>query len=205
MKGEIMNINKAIRKQRKTYKRFVLSMCFIFVLLPLILKISKIINIFLVMYLICIEIMITLVLLLRFNEEFMEFKLDGYKISIWCGIAKMKFIIICNKVAVVHTMNRGVDLQIIIITKSRFRNKRISPIDIKFLQKYPCAAQMYNKIKVLDPEQEYFYITISNGGFRKYNLLDNIYKSCVGALFSDDAIEKIKEYREYSINPHGYK
>ncbi|WP_435788135.1 hypothetical protein [Clostridium sp.] len=200
-----MNINKAIRKQRKTYKRFVLSMCFIFVLLPLILKISKIINIFLVMYLICIEIMITLVLLLRFNEEFMEFKLDGYKISIWCGIAKMKFIIICNKVAVVHTMNRGVDLQIIIITKSRFRNKRISPIDIKFLQKYPCAAQMYNKIKVLDPEQEYFYITISNGGFRKYNLLDNIYKSCVGALFSDDAIEKIKEYREYSINPHGYK
>jgi hypothetical protein len=149
--------------------------------------------------------MITLVLLLRFNEEFMEFKLDGYKISIWCGIAKMKFILICNKVAVVHTINRGVNLQIIIITKSRFRNKSINPIDIKFLQKYPYVAQMYNKIKVLDPEQEYFYITIRNGGFRKYNLLDDIYKSCVGAVFSDEAIEKIKEYREYSINPHGYK
>ena len=200
-----MNINKAIRKQRKTYKRFMLSMCFIFVLLPIILIISKIINIFFIIYLICIEIMITLVLLLRFNEEFMEFKLYGYKISIWCGIAKMKFILICNKVAVVHTINRGVDLQIIIITKSRFRNKSINPIDIKFLQKYPYVAQMYNKIKVLDPEQEYFYITIRNGGFRKYNLLDDIYKSCVGAVFSDEAIEKIKEYREYSINPHGYK
>jgi hypothetical protein len=205
MKGEIMNINKAIRKQRKTYKRFMLSMCFIFVLLPVILIMSKIINIFFVIYLICIEIMITLVLLLRFNEEFMEFKLDGYKISIWCGIAKMKFIIICNKVAVVHTINRGANLQIIIITKSKFRNKRISPIDIKFLKKYPYVAQMYNKIKILDPEQEYFYITISNGGFRKYNLLDDIYKSCVGALFSDDAIEKIKEYREYSINPREHK
>lgn len=197
-----MNINKAIRKQRKTYKRFMLSMCFIFVLLPNILIISKIINMFFVVYLICIETMITLVLLLRVNEEFIDFKLDGYKMSIWCGISKIKFIIICNKVAVVHAINKGANLQIIIITKSRFRNRRISPIDIKFLQKYPYVAQMYNKIKISDPEQEYFYITISNGGFRKYNLLDDIYKSCVGALFSEDAIERIKEYREYSINPH---
>jgi hypothetical protein len=205
MKGETMNINKAIRKQMKTYKRFMLSMGFIFVLLPIILIVSKIINVFFVIYLVCIEIMITFVILLRFNEEFIEFKFEGYKISIWCGIAKVKFIIICNKVALVHTINQGRDLEVIIITKSRFRNKKIIPIDLKFLRKYPYVAQMYNKIKISDLEQEYYYITISNGGFRKYNLLDELYKSCVGAFFSDDAIEKIKEYREYSINPHGYK
>lgn len=200
-----MNINKAIRKQKKTYKRFMLSMCFIFVLLPIILIVSKIINIFFVIYLVCIEIMIAFVILLRVNEEFMDFKLDGYKISIRCGIAKVKFIIICNKVALVHTINQGRDLELIIITKSRFRNKKINPIDIKFLQKYPCIAEKYNKIKISDPEQTYFYFTINNGGFRKYNLLDDIYKSCVAAIFTDDVIEKIKEYREYSINPYKNK
>ncbi len=197
-----MNINKAIRKQKKTYKRFMLSMCFIFVLLPIILIVSKIINMFFVIYLVCIEIMIAFVIFLRVNEETMDFKLDGYKISIRCGVAKVKFIIICNKVALVHAINEGRDLELIIITKSRFRNKKIAPLDIKFLQKYPYVAQMYNRIKTSDLEQTYFYFTINNGGFRIYNLLDDIYKSCVGSTFSDDAIEKIKEYREYSINPH---
>ena len=197
-----MNINKAIRKQKKTYKGFMLSMCFIFVLLPIMLIASKIINIFLVIYLVCNELLIAIVMILRFNEEYIDFKLEGYKISIWCGIAKVKFIIICKKVAFVHTQDQGRNLEIIIITKSKFRNKKIHPIDINFLKKYPYVAQMYNKIKIENPEETYFYFIIKHGGFRKYILLDDLYKSCVGAIFSDDAIEKIKEYREYSINPH---
>lgn len=200
-----MNINKAIRKQKKTYKRFMLSMCFIFVLLPIILIVSKIINTFFIIYLVCIELLITFGMLLRFNEEYMDFKQEGYKISIWCGIAKLKFIIICEKVALIHTRDQGRNLEIIIITKSRFRNKKIHPIDISFLKKYPYVAQMYNKIKIQNPEENYFYFIIKHGGFRKYILLNDLYKSCVQAVFSDDAIEKIKEYREYSINPQLYK
>jgi hypothetical protein len=200
-----MNINKAIRKQKKTYKRFMLSMSFIFVLLPIILMISKIISTFFVIYLICIELLITFVVLLRFNEEYIDFKLDGYKISIWCGIAKVKFIIMCEKVALIHTRDQGRNLEIIIITKSRFRNKKIYPVDIIFLKRYPYVAQMYNKIKIQNPEETYFYFIIKHGGFRKYILLDDLYKSCVQAVFSDEAIEKIKEYREYSINPHSHK
>lgn len=197
-----MNINKAIRKQKKTYKRFMLSMCFIFVILPIILIVSKIINMFLVIYLICIQLLITFVVLLRFNEEYIDFRLDGYKISIWCGIVKVKFIIICKKVDLVHTEGHGRNLEIIIITKSRFRNKKIHPIDIDFLKKYPYEAQMYNKIKIQNPEEDYFYFIIKHGGFKKYILLDDLYKSCVHAVFSDDAIEKIKEYRDCVINPH---
>ncbi len=200
-----MNINKAIRKQKKTYKRFMLSMCFIFVLLPIILIVSKSINIFFVIYLVCIEMLITLVVILRFNEEFIDFKLEGYKIIIWCGMAKSKFTIICEKVALIHTGGYGRNLELTIITKSRFRNKKISPIDIEFLKKYPYIAQMYNKIKIQNPEETYFYFIIKHGGFRKYVLLDDLYKSCVQAVFSDDAIEKIKEYREYSINSHVHK
>ena len=200
-----MNINKAIRKQKKTYKWFVLSMCFIFVLLPIILMVSKIINMFFVIYLVCIEMMIFFDVLFRINEEYIDFKSYGYKISIWCGIAKVKFIIICKKVALVHTQGQGKDLRIVIITKSRFRNKKIYPVDIDLLKKYPYVAQMYYKIKILMPEETYFYFIINHGGFKKYILLDDLYKGCVEAVFSDDAIEKIKEYREYGINPHVYK
>ena len=200
-----MNINKAIRKQKKTYKRFMLSMCFIFVLLPNILIVSKIINVFFIVYLVCIELMITFVVLLRFNEEYIDFKLDGYKISIWCGIAKVKFIIICKKVALVHADGNGENLEVIIITKSRFRNKKINPVDINFLKRYPYVAQMYNKIKIQNLEETYFYFIINQGGFKKYILLDDLYRSCVQAVFSDDAIEKIKEYRECGINPHLHK
>lgn len=196
-----MNINKAIRKQKKTYKGFMLSMCFIFVLLPIMLIVSKITNIFLVIYLVLNELLIAIVIILRFNEEYIDFKLEGYKISIWCGIAKTKFIIICKKVAFVHTQDGGKNLEIIIITKSKFRNKKIYPIDIIFLKKYPYVAQMYNKIKIENPEETYFYTIIKHGGFKKYILLDDVYRSCVDAIFSGDAIEKIKEYRDCGINP----
>lgn len=200
-----MNINKAIRKQKKTYKRFMLSMCFIFVLLPIILIMSKITSIFFVIYLCCMELLIGFVVIHRINEEYIDFKRDGYKISIWCGILKAKFIITCKKVALVHTEGRDRNLEIIIITKSRFRNKRINPVAISFLKKYPYVAYMYNKVKIEDPEEEYFYLIIKNGGFMKYALLDDLYRSSVQAVFSDDAIERIKEYREYSINPHLHK
>jgi len=200
-----MNINKAIRKQKRTYKRFMLSMCFIFVLLPIILMVSKIINMFFVSYLVCIEIMITVGIFLRFNEEYIDFKWDGYHISIWCGITNVKFIITCKKVDLVCTNGNGRDLKIIIVTKSKFRNKNIFPVDINFLTKYPYVAQIYSKIKIQNPEETYFYFIINYGGFRKYILLDELYKGCEKAVFSDDAIEKIKEYRDCCINPHVYK
>ncbi|MPQ30005.1 hypothetical protein E4V42_00910 [Clostridium estertheticum] len=191
-----MNINKAIRKQKKTYKRFMLSMCFIFVLLPIALMISNIMSMFFIIYLICIEIMITFVLLLRINEEYIDFKQNGYKISIWCGITRVKFIIICKKVDLVHTEGHGRNLKIIIITKSGFRNKRIRPVDINFFMKYPYVAKMYIEIKTQNLEKTYYYLVINNGGFRKYSLLNDLYKTCNQAVFSDDAIENIKEYRE---------
>ena len=82
----------------------------------------------------------------RINEEYIDFEQNGYKIIIWCGIVKVKFIIICKKVDLVHTEGQGRNLKIIIITKSGFRNKRIQPVDINFFMKYPYVAQMYIKL-----------------------------------------------------------
>lgn len=115
---------------------------------------------------------------------------------LWCGILKVKFIIICRKVSFVHIEGKGKNLEVIIITKSKFRNEKIYPIDINFFKKYPYVAQMCTKIKIENPEQTYFYTIIKHGGYKKYVLLDDLYKSCVEAIFSDEAIEKIKEYRE---------
>lgn len=200
-----MNINKAIRKQKKTYKRFVLSMGFIFVILPIILDVSKVINIFFIIYLFIMELMIIFVILYRLNDEYIDFKIDGYKINIWCGIARTKFMVICKKVSAVHVEGQDKNMKIIIIIKSKFRNKRIYPIEINFLKKYPCVAQMYKNIKILNPEETYSYFIIDNGGFKKYMLLDELYRFCERAVFSDNAIDKIKEYRDCGINPHAHK
>jgi len=151
------------------------------------------------------EFMIAFVILFRFNEEYIDFKLGGYKISIWCGIARVKFIIICKKVNLIHVEGYGRNLGIIIITKSKFRNKKIKPVDINFFKKYPYVAQIYNKIKILNPEENYFYFIINKGGFKKYILLNELYKFCEQAVFSDEAIDKIKEYRDRGINPHVHK
>ncbi|MBZ9606384.1 hypothetical protein G9F73_000810 [Clostridium estertheticum] len=58
---------------------------------------------------------------------------------------------------------------------------------------------IHNKIQIQNLEEAYFYFIINQGGFKKYILLDDLYRHCVQAVFSDDDIEKIKDC---GINPH---
>jgi hypothetical protein len=78
---------------------------------------------------------------------------------------------------------------------SKFRNKKIKPIDEDFIKKYTYVAQQYYKLKKLRPEENFFYLTINKGGFHKYRLLDLIYRNCVHAHYTEEAVERIKEYR----------
>ena len=41
----------------------------------------------------------------------------------------------------------------------------------------------------------YFY-TVKTGGYKKYLLLDYLYKNCIYSIVSASAIEEIKRYRE---------
>lgn len=191
-----MNINKAIRKQKKSYKRFVLSMSFIFVLLPIALFISKIFNVFYIIYLVIIEFLILDVILLKLNEEVLEFKVDKSKAIIRYGLMKFKYMVLCDKIALVHVEEKEKLFDIIILTKSKFRNKRIYTVSLAFLKKYPNIAYVYNKIKIKNPNDDYFYFSIKKGGYKKYILLDALYKNSEDAIFTDEAIEKIKEYRQ---------
>lgn len=197
-----MNIDKAIRKQKKSYKRFLLSMCFIFFTLPTVLFIAREFNIFYITYLIIIEALILIALWIRVNKEYLKFSCDGHKLHISLGPNNKKINLICNKVLLVHVEDinsadhKSKDFKIIIIASSKFRSDRMIPINLNFLKNHPYAAHKYNKIKILHPEYEYYYTIIRRGGLSKYPLLDVIYKNCVYAYFTSDTIEKIKFYRE---------
>ncbi|MPM35032.1 hypothetical protein SDC9_81622 [bioreactor metagenome] len=81
-----------------------------------------------------------------------------------------------------------------IVSKSRFRNKRLGHLDFRVLEKYPEVEKVYNKVKMPE-EGPYFFFIIRKGGMRKYLLLNLLYKYCSNAIFTESAVERIKETR----------
>ncbi|WP_242946917.1 hypothetical protein [Clostridium haemolyticum] len=71
-----MKINKAIRKQKKSYKRFMLTMSFIFLLLPSVLYFSHEFYTFIIAYLVFIEVLIIIVMFIRLDKEYLKYKID---------------------------------------------------------------------------------------------------------------------------------
>ncbi|QAT38971.1 hypothetical protein [Clostridium sp. JN-9] len=195
-----MNINKAIRKQKRSYKRFMLSMCFIFLLLPIVLLVLKSFKIFYIVYLIIIQLLILAAMLIRSNNETLKFEYNNYRLKINQGKMRQELNILCEKVVYVHTesIEDEEDFNIYLICSSKFRSKRLFPISLNFLKNHPYISYYYSKIKKQYPEKQYYYTVIKSGRLIKYALLDAIYKSCVYAEYSEDAIEKIKRYREDS-------
>ena len=63
IRGGAMNIDKAIRKQRRSYKIFMLTMSFIFLILPTALFATELRkNLFLVSYMVIIELLVTIII-----------------------------------------------------------------------------------------------------------------------------------------------
>ncbi|MCR1935597.1 hypothetical protein ACQX0N_05490 [Clostridium tepidum] len=197
-----MDLNKGLRNQKRSYKRFVMIMSFIFILLPLILYLyNKINNIFYISYLIVIEVLIIIAIIIRTDREKLEFKYSNNRLRIVLGILNKKLNIVCDKVALVHIekFNNIYDVEdfsIIILTTSKFRNKRIIKVNEKFLKLHNYAAKFYYKLKKISPEKDFYYTIIKRGGFKKYYLLDALYRTCVYAHFTEECIEKIKELRK---------
>ncbi|MEG1256469.1 hypothetical protein [Clostridium sp.] len=190
-----MDIDKVLKKQRKSYKRFMLSMGFIFLLLPIVLSLTKKFNVFFIGYLCVIEILILSAVLIRYNEEYLKFELNENKITIATVGGRIRYNISYNNVAMVHTILQERYFEILIITKSRFRNKRMRVVTNKVIEKYQGIGRHYAKIKMPNDGDCYYFI-VKRGGVKKYLLLDMLFKYCVGAVFTENAIENIKEYRK---------
>lgn len=200
-----MNINKAIKKQQKSYKRFMLIMCFIFFIIPAILIYNKKLALFYIIYASIIEFLIIVAMLVKYHNEHIKFEIvENYRLNIESGLFKKKIIMLCDKIEIVHVENfkrksdGKEDFKIIIITSSKFRSEYIVPINAKLFKLYPYLAHCYKKRKMMYPEKSYFFTSIKKGKFYKYVLLDMIYRRCVNAEFTDEAIDRIKEYRESS-------
>lgn len=199
-----MNINKSLKKQKGAYKRFLLFMCFIFILLPLFLFWVGNYKLYLIIFLCILEILIIATIIIKVDSEELKFQQDKYKIKIKTSIFNKEFILNQEKVALVHANDEN-DFIIIIICTSNFRNKSIKPINKDFMIKYGEVSEEYTRIKKLNPEEQYYYFIIKNGGLRKYFFLDFLYRNCVRAFYTESTIEKIKYFRENNHSNHNIK
>ncbi|MFA9397704.1 MAG: hypothetical protein ACERKV_05485 [Clostridiaceae bacterium] len=190
-----MNYNKAMKKQNKSYRRYMLFLSFISLLLPFVLIIFKIYNSFFILYLVVIEIIIVITLILFTNINRLSLSKNNNKIRITQGIFGEKYYISADKVVLVHVEN-GEEINIVLVCTSRFRNKKIKKVDNDFLKRHGYISHMYTMIKSNNPEENYYYLIIKNGGLKKYKVLDMIYTSCVYAKYTEEAIDKIKVYRD---------
>lgn len=189
-----MDINKAIRKQKRSYKAFMLSMCFIFFLLPVILVWLNELTFFFIIYLSILEMLILLALFANMNREYLKYENKGYKLLIKNGFISETISIVCEKVVLVHMEEKEGRSHLIMITSSNFRNKKIRAVSKEFLRRHAYIAQHYYTIKKYKPEEKYYYILITKGGYYKYELLYKMYKTCVKAFYTEETIHRIKEY-----------
>ncbi|KOR26265.1 membrane protein [Clostridium sp. L74] len=140
-------------------------------------------------------------IMIRTDREELKFEYSNNKLKIVLGILNKKLNIVCDKVALVHIekFNNIYDVEdfsIILLTTSKFRNKRIIKVNEKFLKLHNYAAKFYYKLKRVSPEKDFYYTIIKRGGLKKYYLLDALYRTCVYAHFTEECIEKIKELRK---------
>ena len=197
-----MNINKAIRKQSKSYKRFVLSMCFIFFILPLFLIYYKKFDLFYISFLSVIEVMILISIIISSRRELLNFEYETGRLKLKIGFSREKINILCNKILYVDVkitpseVNGFQDFKILLLSNSKFKNKKMKKVNQDFMKEYTLVSYHYIKFKQRSPEDEFYYLIINAGGLKKYKLLDTIFKSCVNAGFSQESIEKIKIYRD---------
>lgn len=186
-----MHIEKAIKNQKRNLKVFMILMISMSLILPLALFLYGNINWFLLSYMIFIEVMIICAIISKYNWGKIEFQCLNNKLKLKVGILGQTTLIFCEKISIVHTTKNKEEMEIIIISSTKIKNKRAKPINEGFYKRYPMLAKKYENEKKENPEKDYYFFIIKKGGFYKYNLLDVIYKNGVKAMYTDETIENI--------------
>lgn len=194
-----MDIYKAIKKEKASFKWFLIIMVIISIILPVTLMLTGLTNIFYLSYLIFIEILIIMSIIIKLNTYKVEYRYLNNRLIFKTGIFTKEYLIICDKIVLVHTNKSDYDLEIILITNVVFKNRALRPVDKNFLKRYPQVLQEYENIVQLNPEKSYYFQVIRRGGLKKYLLLDCVYKNCVKAIYTDESIQNIKIARGQTI------
>lgn len=194
-----MDIYTAIKKERFHLKLFFITMLIIAVILPVSIVLTNMTKLFYLIYLGIIEFLIIISIIIRLNHYRVTYRCSNNKLIFKTGIFAKDNLIICDKVALVHTSKSDYDLEIIILTSVKFKNKSLRKVDKNIFRRYPQVKREYDYIKKLNPEKEYYFQIIRRGGLKKYLLLDSIYKNCVKAIYTEESIQNIKIARGQTI------
>lgn len=187
-----MDIYKAIKKERSNLKIFLIAMAVIAFILPMTVELTGLTSIFYISYASFIEFLIIAAIIIKLNGYKVEYRCSNNRLMFKTGISTKEYLIICDKVALVHTNKSDYDLEIVIITSIVFKNRALRSIDQNFLKRYPQITEQYESIKQQNPKKDYYFQVVKKGGLKKYLLLDSIYKNCVKAIYTDDSIQNIK-------------
>ena len=199
-----MEINRALKRIRKKENMFFIIMGILAVSIPTLAYLANLKNTFIYVYIMIIEILILIAILSRINTCTLKFKYYNSRFKIRQGLFLKESIILCENVAIVHTSKEREDVEIIIVTSSKFRNKKARPVTKGFLKKYPEVEREYKRLKKINEEQTYYFQIIRNGSLRKYIFLENIYTTCVKSAYTPAAIESIKIARgQINFNERG--
>lgn len=195
-----MDINKAVKKERRHTKIFLTAMIVIAFLLPCILYLSGVkIKLFYLIYLLIIEFLIMISIFAKLNFYLVKFHCKNNRLKFKAGLFSKEHLLLCNSVKAVHTKKSDYDIEIILITDIRLRNKGLKAISEKTLKRHNYVANMLKNIEGYDKEKIYYIEIIKRGGLKKYLLLDCIYKNCVKAFYTDECIQNIKIARGQMI------
>ena len=187
-----MKIEKALKKQKKYNILFIAFMFFLATFLPIITYLSYVNSFIVVVFLILIELLIFIAIIRKMNSCTLKFSCANNKLKFSSGLFSNYAYIQCDRVAIVHTNKSNEDMEIIIITPVRYKNKKLHPISKDFMRKNKEAADEYLRIKKIRQDCLYYFQVINCGELNKYVLLDNIYRNCVNAVYTSSAIENIK-------------
>lgn len=190
-----MFIDKALKKESKSRKIFYITMVSLGVFTPAIAYLSNIRSLFVWVYVIVLEILILSAILRKLNRHRLTYTLSNDRLRIKCGLFTNECLLFCDKIAIVHIENKNNDIEIIIVTTIKIRNKMLKPITECFIKRYPEVMTEYFKLKNKNPYKAFYFQRIKSGSLKKYILLDLIYKNCVSATFTSSAIEGVKVCR----------
>ena len=187
-----MDIYTAIKKEKLQLKIFLIIMVIIASVLPFIMILSGLITVFNISYVMFIEFLIVVAVIIKMNGYKVEYRCLSNRLIFKTGIFAKEYLIICDKVVLVHTNKSEYDLEIIVITNIVFKNRGLRLIDKNFLKRYPQVIKEYETIKQQNPTRDFYFQVVKRGGLKKYLLLDVIYKNSVKAIYTDESIQNIK-------------
>ena len=98
-----MDIYTAIKKERFNLKIFFITMSIISIILPIAVVLTNLTTVFYLCYLGVVELLIVISIIIRLNYYKVMYRCSNNKLIFKTGIFTKENLIICDKVALVHT------------------------------------------------------------------------------------------------------